>query len=87
MYRHFMKKDIIFYLYSIVFEKLLGGTNLLDLALMSNLARESFEYALAKADSVEQFKTLVGTDSLGIPLASATANPEYTSYVVQLLLR
>lgn len=68
-------------------ETLLGGANFMYLALMSNLAPESFEYALAKTDSVEQFKPLVVTDSLGISLASATANPDYTSYFVQLLIR
>jgi hypothetical protein len=87
MYRHFMKNGVLFYLYSPVFEKLFGGANFLYLALMSNLAPESFEYALAKTDSVEQFKPLVVTDSLGITLVSATANPDYTSYFVQLLLR
>jgi hypothetical protein len=65
----------------------LGKMNVLDLALLSPLSPESFDYSMKKIVDAGEYKTMVGADTLGIALMNADKNPTLIPYFVQQLLR
>lgn len=62
------------------------GLNLLDLALMSNLNQDGFEFAYSRSDSLSNFNSEIGVDTLTIALLNAETNSSNISYFVDRIL-
>lgn len=70
-----------------VFTSKPGTLNLFELALMSELSKSAFDYAISKSKNIDLINNMTGTDLLGLLLVNAGSHDEHLEYFANVLLQ